>query len=311
MPAFSDNLNEFDSPVVFLMAKTFGHSLMDSWSFCGTFIDVLAAHIVILDARSTARPEILHSEEVKILYRNLFLTVVMLVIREEDWHLHSESRLGSLIVECIRPFQESKKPNFSFESLGEFKGDLHFYRQLALFGHFMLGIPFDDDIIDWDDVLEPASLTHLFNLEGIPTEEMYIYKPIDLPNDWVDLLVDPFNLNIARMDLQRGICLLTGTILCFEQSDEEPDDVFITSYCHETWKGGPFPMLFLTGPEATGVKITSAEFNVFVPMNPVWVDVMDLPDPGLSQGRLLSLKRDGLSEMLDDFASGKFHNKMQ
>jgi hypothetical protein len=57
--------------------------------------------------------------------------------------------------------------------------------------------------------------------------------------------------------------------------------------------------------------ISSYQLNFLIEMNLVWVDGMDVPDLGLKSGRLLSLKVDGLSAIMDEFASGKFHNHFE
>jgi hypothetical protein len=133
--AFSDDLHEFEISDAIFQAQKLGDRLR--WSLDEGAIDALASHIIVLDARAAARPEVLDGEDVRVLYRNLFLTVVLLATHER-LRLNDD---GGALHHIIHEVVINGRDRWTFERLGAFGvlgGDLMFYRQLALFGHFMV-----------------------------------------------------------------------------------------------------------------------------------------------------------------------------
>jgi hypothetical protein len=186
-------------------------------------------------------------------------------------------------------------------------GELVFCRQVALFGYFMLGL-LPEGTIDWDDVLAPPALARLFGLSHEPGGGWTPLRTIPLPDEWVSLLLPPYNFDIVSMDRQTGVCLLTGQRITFSQVWPNEDFVNVMDHMRGTLKNGPMLMLYLTGPRLSQVVIRSLELNMNIANTDVWLDEIEMPDIGLEQGRLLRLNKTRLAKVLDDYMSGKFHD---
>jgi hypothetical protein len=91
----------------------------------------------------------------------------------------------------------------------------------------------------------------------------------------------------------------------------DADKVTVIEHVRVTFKGSAVLMLHLTGGEATKIAFASLEFNVYMQAANAWVDQLGMPDVGIRQGRLLSLNRSVLAEIVDDFLSGKFNNELR
>jgi hypothetical protein len=311
IPAFSEDLREFDSPEVLTITIQLAEAIFSSRRFGVGAIDVLADHITMLDARSATRPEVLGSEDVKVLYRNLFLSAALLAYHDRlDFFWSQATPLRRVIEACLKS-TVGKRGQFDIESsldVSSQTSSLRFYRQLALFKHFMLNMPIGSEIVDWDAALEPAALAALFSCPSAPVGDLNRLKPIKLPEEWVQLLLPPYNLDIEDVQISTGICLLTGQKVWAGQQARD-GYVTVADHLYNYWCRGAFPMAVLTGRNSTAVVIVTSDVNRFIETRPVWVDGMGMPDYGLRQGRLLSLNRGALAEVLDDLASGKFFNK--
>jgi hypothetical protein len=169
-------------------------------------------------------------------------------------------------------------------------------------------LPFGD-VVDWDLVLEPEFLSQLFGVPLIPSMEIYRLAPVPLPDEWIKLLLPPYNLDITLFSKQTGLCLLSGKKIMFSVVSDEPDMIPEAEHLYTNWCGGPVLILMLTGERAASIIYTTTEFQAYIRAQPAWLDKAGMPDDGLAQGRLLTLNREVLAEILDDFASGKFHDK--
>jgi hypothetical protein len=165
-------------------------------------------------------------------------------------------------------------------------------------------------VIDWDLALDPATLISEFGNWSPVVDPRPRLQTIPLPDDWLDLLLAPFKYDVTDMAKDVAVCLFTGEQVSlggFAANGRKT----LAQYLSVIMNGGPALMLHISGFRATKVVVASLEVNQLVNMKPVWLDHMGMPDIGLHQGRLLSLNRSLLAEILDDFASGKFSNGVQ
>jgi hypothetical protein len=303
VPAFSPDLREFRSPAAMDVSVALKDVLMEVLPRV-RLADALALHIVVLDSRAANRPEVLDQEEVKILYRNLFLAMVL--ASQGRRVRPGTTPLSKIVGECVNNLACNPKAKMSFADLAApVRGQgLTLYRQLALFGYFMLGMP-QPPIVDWDQELEPATLTKLFGLRRAPHGPHGHLIPIPMPDDWIDLLRPPYNLDITAINEEKAVCMLQGEVISLTGFAGD-DQLTISRYLHERLKTGPALILHITGVHATTLEIASLEFNQYLRLSPAWLDKMGMPDDGLEQGSLLSLNRSILAELFDDFLSGKF-----
>jgi hypothetical protein len=185
---------------------------------------------------------------------------------------------------------------------------LNFMRQTLLFGGFMLGIDLTptEMVIDWDVILDPVSLSRTFGAKHV--DDVEGLKLIDLPDDWVELVLEPYDINIENLEERMSICLLTHEIVTIDAFQADQKVPTVLDYMMEVWQGGPILILHLTGARATQVVYATGEFNQYILSKPVWVDQSGMPDYGFDQGRYLTLDRAALDEVFDDFLSGKFHD---
>jgi hypothetical protein len=306
IPAFSPDLREFrlqpaaDASLAlleFLLAANLSMRLTE----------VLAMHIIILDARAAARPEVLDQEDVTVLYRNLFLAMV-LGMKSRRVLRPGVTPLGKLIGNSITVLMNNIDAEIPILELAKAakRDDLAFYRQVTLFWYFMLGRS-RPVVIDWDETLDPATLALKFRRRSLATEPRPRLQAIPLPDDWVDLLLAPFNYDITDMAEEMAVCLFTGEQISLSGFGAN-GRMTIAEYLNGTMNGGPTLLLHISGFHATRLAVASLEASQFVSMKPAWLDQLGMPDIGLDQGRLLSLNRSLLAEILDDVASGKFCN---
>jgi hypothetical protein len=194
---------------------------------------------------------------------------------------------------------------------------LLFLRHVTLFLHFMAGIAVTklDAFVDWDVVLDPGSLASQYHvsqrlLRGIEIER---FKPIPLPDAWIDLVLPPYEFDIVHMEKTIDICLVTGTRLTRQAVALAGDDdaIVVAEYMTSKWKRSPIMMMTLTSTRATGISFATLEFNQYLIAKPVWLDKTGSPDIGFDQGRILWLDRERLNKVFDDFVSGKFMNRMK
>jgi hypothetical protein len=312
IPAFSADLREFETAAAVSRVTALWEDLLGQMS--GTSAaDVLAGHIVLLEARVALRPEILDAEEVRALYRNLFLSAALLRARATRvGHASGATPLARVICAAVIAVARDRGTPLSFAKIAAGVKDARFsfWRQLALFGFFMGGIPIGDPV-DWDAALDPGAIARIFGLKG-PLDLRYVpVRTVDLADDWVDLLADPFNYDIVTMTEDTAVCLLTGQRLTLSGVMADADKVTIIEHARVTFKGGAVLVLHLTGREATKISFASSEFNVYMQAANAWVDQLGMPDVGIRQGRLLSLNRSVLAEIVDDFLSGKFNNNLR
>jgi hypothetical protein len=281
-----------------------------SWAVEGyNAVDIILNHLLLLDGRASARLEILDLPEVQILYRNLFLTVA-LILSERTEPFHETKPLRRVIANCLTTVARDRHAVFDFEALGRLaaSSDLIVQRQIVLFGHFMLNLPLGMEVIDWDEIFDSASLARLLHIsQAATTLPNFILGSIPLADDWLELMLPPYNFNIVDMEENTGVCLLTGQQIAIEATTDRADHVTVLEQLHKTWKDGPMLLMHLTGRETTKIMFTTLEFNAYVASPPAWLDPMGTPDFGLEQGKLLSLNRTVLAEVIDDLASGKFH----
>jgi hypothetical protein len=317
IPIFSSDLREFDDSAACSVASEF-LTFMQSGQVETDAIEILAHHILVLEARFSSHPEALFDANLQQLYRNLWLTVVLLYSQrtlgqQEDMGIHPLSQLMQQMIESVSRCPAKKVTLSGLLQVARMvpcPGHmmLNFMRQTLLFGGFMLGIDLNPTagIVDWDVVLDPASLMKMFGARR--AEEVEGLRPIDLPDDWVELLVEPYEIDIENMEVRTSICLLKQRILTPDPFQVDQKWPTVIDYMMEEWQGGPILILHLTGPAATQVTYVTEEFNQYLRSKPVWVDQSGMPDYGLDQGRYLTLDRAALSDVFDDFLSGKFHD---
>jgi hypothetical protein len=308
--AFSPDLCEFELVGARRWAERIARFLLLDG---GTVTTILASHIAVLEARAALRPEVLDSEDTRLLHRNLWLTILLALGGQAPRQISTPTGIEVVMAQCLRILGGSRAATLTWAMLREWlpqECDLPLARQLLLFGHFMLGLPITNDAVDWDAVLEPDGLMQILGLK-LSDEPRAIVKTVPLADDWIDLLMPPYNIDIVNMRDMTGICLLTGTRILFRQMMHEGDGVVIFEYLHNTWKDGPALVLHVTGNRASQIQIASLEFNVYFNAADAWLDKNGTPDHGFNQGKLLSLNRSIFAEVLDDYLSGKFHGKIR
>jgi hypothetical protein len=310
--AFSPDLREFELADARDLAGRITRFLVLEGS---TVPAVLASHVVVLEARAAVRPEVLDSEDTRLLHRNLWLTALLAMDGGAPRLSELPTPLESIVGGCMALLAGDRTAAVTWAVLGQaLQPDgwtVTIARQLLLFGHFMLGLPLARDAVDWDAVLELDSLMAIFicAIPLAPSPPPVAIVP--LADDWVDLLMPPYELDIGNMGSSTGLCLLTGTRIALSPNLAEGGTVPLVEYIHETWKNGPVLILNVTGDHASEIKYASLEFSLFFNAPDAWLDKNGTPDQGLRLGKLLSLNRAVLAEILDDYLSGKFYGKRE
>jgi hypothetical protein len=242
------------------------------------------------------------------------LTAVLLISKGCLELQPGEGPLAVVVHHCLDILSKRTATKLTFEDLtkevkASGKQTLTFYRQIALFGYFMLDLR-PDSVVDWDDLLSETTLAEIFRLPQIPSGPLSFLKTVTLPDDWIDLLLPPYSIAIADMREETGICLLTGQMISLSGPGGTGDQISLNDHMDKAFKNGPILLLIVTGSSATQVVFITRESDFILTAAAVWLDKTGMPDIGLRQGRLLSLNRTLLSQIVDDFISGKFHNLM-
>jgi hypothetical protein len=184
--------------------------------------------------------------------------------------------LNTLVMGVVQYLLPSPRQRVDKEKLIElsdppaFNGSilLDYLRQTVLFGYFMLGMDFNgrDNVIDWDCLLAPGQIARFFgvNERVLAKCKSPIIRSITLADDWSELLLEPYNLDIENFDEVKMTCLLTRRPLSPNQFQLGTKLVGMFEYINSKWNGGPIFMLYLTGREATQVVFIAREFNKYI-----------------------------------------------
>jgi hypothetical protein len=325
LPIFGKDLAEFADPVAVEIAGRFCQFLLQDAIMTCDLMEVLAKHILVLQARATLAPEVLLDEHLKDVYRSLFLTILLSSTRRGmvDTSKLITHPLNTLVAAVVKYLLRSPRQRVDNAKLVElsnpsaFSGPimLDYLRQAVLFGYFMLGMDFNvmDNVVDWDYLLAPRQIARLFRVKESVLMKCRspIIRPISLPDDWVELLIEPYNLDIENFNEVRMICLLTGRLLSPNQFQLDTKLMDMLEYIDNKWQGGPIFILQLTGGEATRAVFVSREFGTYIDPDPVWVDKQGIPGIGLASGKYLMLDRNALDTAFDEFLSGKYHDALR
>jgi hypothetical protein len=323
---FSDDLRELHDPSAHLAALSFREVITRDTEILD-LIEILANHVIVLEARTHSRLELLEEEETKLFYRNFYLTILLLYVNGFVAGSRKRKELGPLshfINDLVAAFVCTRR-ELSWEGVmrlihvGDMFGSdlLLYFRQVTLFLHFMAGMAVTnlDLFLDWDVVLDPGSLASRYHVPQhlLCRVEIERFRPIPLPDVWVDLLLPPYEFDIIHMEKRIDICLVTGTRLARQAIGLGEDDnaIVVEDYMTSKWRRSPIMTMTLTGNRATEISFATLEFNQYLIAKPVWLDKTGFPDIGFDQGRIVWLDREGLNKLFDDFLSGKFMNQMK
>jgi hypothetical protein len=118
-----------------------------------------------------------------------------------------------------------------------------YLQQTVLLALFMLGMGFNaiDNVIDWDCMLAPGQIVRFFgeNERVLAKGKSPKIRPIGLADDSIELLLEPYKLDIENLDEVKMICLLTGRLLSPNQFQFGTKFVGELGYVDPKWNAGP------------------------------------------------------------------------
>jgi hypothetical protein len=322
LPHISDDLHEqFDDSVVRLCEKLVGH--LTEGDVVGVLSSILAAHIVVLEARLSRKPEISEDPGVLLLHRNLFRVVLLFLSRSAAPAECQECGLLTDIVSVIVSLLlsdgrsiKSSMPLLDFIEavhglliLREVSSEqlLSVLRRATLFGHFMMGCCLgNDSVIDWDAVLDARSLFGMYGFPFAAATDVPFLSTIPLARDWVLLSEEPYNYDIVNWDLPTGLDLITGDLISVDITRPATGLPSLPEHAWDRWDGAPVLVLDLTGPNATSVGYVTVQFGGTLEASSCYLDKQRLPDVGFQRGMYLELDAERLNELMDALLSGRF-----
>jgi hypothetical protein len=176
LPIFEKDIAEFANPLAINIAGDFRQFLFHGAIMTCDLMEVLANHILVLQARTTLPPEVLLDEHLKDIDRSLFLTILLSCSRRGmvDTSMSATNPLNTLVMGVVQYLLQSPRQRVDKEKLiklsdpSAFSGLilLDYLHQTVLFGHFMLGKDFNgrDNVIDWDCLLAPGQIAWFFGV---------------------------------------------------------------------------------------------------------------------------------------------------
>ena len=219
------------------------------------------------------------------------------------------------IENLVYTFMTSNNPDENIkETVKNFAGNLKdkdlllYLRQAVLFQHFCLNmhVESEDDFIDWEEVLSFESLCIRFEIE--PTFDMNIEIPvfslIPLPDNFLELAMPPYSLNLAETKQLIALCLLTNTVVSISRTYEGCPYKSLNEHLHQL--GGTTLLLLLNGPFSTAIAVTSNQFSFVVKIVSPYVDEYGDEDGGFVAGHMLTLSHYRLKLALDLYLSGEW-----
>jgi hypothetical protein len=329
LPRVSDDLREFRNPAA-------RDHWLGAWQEVKShsrgyhLVRILANHILLTEVRFRRKPEVLEAEETAALLRALF-ALGLFVGSSVQYPEAPVTRMTDLEMVVWNAFCEIMKgfpqntgrigvPEFIDIVRTSLSGEIStapvligVLRQATIFAHFMMKIPIagENPLIDWDLILSPMHLFGLYHLgvEMCPDFDANLPPPLDtapLPDDWISLVEPPYSLNIGDQSVPLAMDLITGNLMATGMNRNGTDLLPTHDYVAQQWNLGAVPIIFLTGPHSTQTAVVSIEYNDYISALPIYVDSRGLPDIGYERGQLLSLNRQNLESLFDDFLCGRF-----
>jgi hypothetical protein len=326
LPRLSENMKETEDDRVSAIIDDLPN-LITNESDSTSLVRSLASQIGVLEIRARSLPEILYREEEAALLRHLWLCVLYIYRKRKDKENPDVMKcFDATIWHCMTNYLNVKNKITCFLDLIEFVNRLNcepkdvqmpvYLRRVVLFGYFMLGFsPTPNEaLVDWDDLLSNARLCKLFRRKN---EQWIIprFGPIPLADEWVELMHAPYSMDILDMSYPRYICLVQGALVKIHHrhggNRDERDLVDLVTYAEYSWKRTPTLLMSFSGGDATSVRMASLQFNQYVYPDVFYVDKFGSPDIGFDRGQYLTLDREKLTVVFDDFLSGRMHDKLR
>jgi hypothetical protein len=199
LPIFGKDLAEFADPAAIQIASHFRQFLVQGSVMTNDLMEVSANHILVLQTRATLRPEVLLDEQIRDIYRNLFLTILLScstrqTLETSRFATHPLTTLVTAVVRHLLPSplqRVEKEKLIELSNPSAFGGPmlLDYLRQTVLFGYFMLAMDLStvDNVVDWDWLLAPQQLARLFRVKetDLAACKSPMIRPISLADDWI------------------------------------------------------------------------------------------------------------------------------
>jgi hypothetical protein len=326
IPQFSDDLHELQDDTVISLLRNF-RSILLSGAHVRDIYAVLGDHILLTEVRFRSRPEILDLIETGALLRGLY--VILLGLLHYDFAVDYGDGTATPLRLILRSSIGQILPNLP-EISGKIEVDEFFgivksslrgvschqlvavLRQATLFAHFGMKIGIVESTNpDWDVFMSPEWLFEQYDISMTPFPDLpKPFAPVALPDDWICLVEPPYNLNIVDMSVRTGLDLVKGGVLAIEpgHGEDVPD---LRRYVMREWSRAPILALSLAGIWATKVFFVSLEFNEVVAVEPIYLDRTGQPDYGFERSQYVTLNRENLARVFDDFVSGRMCGRVR
>ena len=296
------------------------------------WVKLLKTMIIILDYRSRLKPEIIQDEITFLLYRNLFI-LVHKISQTIDPAIfkNRKSKLGIFLHDFI--FNNDSSPSTFTESFFvkyverfNYIIDYEFLKRIELVRlfyisknletiidideHFsfrnlikMYKIPenfieptkytkyqFYQSIHDTDDFDEKIKIDFDINEEKLP-----VFRGIDLPENFLQIINDPFNIKFEfKTGEQKLICLATGDIITMNLMNR--DNRIPRELTYQ-------PILMVDGQDVNGVKFWISNF--FIKRKSIYRNRKGEENVGFNKGDPVFLDHERYIDLFDDYISGR------
>ena len=295
-------------------------------------IKLLKTMIIILDYRNRLKPEIIQDEITFLLYKNLFiLSQKISGTIDPALFKNRKSKLGIFlhyILFTCDSFTSTFTESFFVEYVERFNCiiDYEFLKRIELIRlfyinkkletiidideHFsfrnlikMYKIPeslieptkytkyqFYQSIHDTDDFDEKSKIDFDINEEKLP-----VFRGIDLPENFLQVINDPFNIKFKfKTRESRFICLATGDIVTMNlmnRNNRIPREL--------TYQ----PILIVDGQDVNGIDFWISDF--FIKRKSIYRNRKGEENVGFTRGDLVFLDHERYINLFDDFISGR------
>jgi hypothetical protein len=267
-------------------------------------IDTLTVTVVSFELRLRSLPNCLESKRNWFLIRNLFLIM---------WHFRHTFKLKCFnnepelhrnfiarVIASEDPLNDFVKVASAVAQRLHGKQLLIFLRFAAIFGQ--LGLSESSDGLNWTELLTIPALSAKFGVEALEGIELECYGLMKLPNQFIDLMLPPFDLQIDDYREQVALCLVTGKTVSMERTGSS--HLALVSHMDSEVKLDVTFILMLTGPFASGSFIVVKQTNSIRPVPGIYVDERGDDDIGFRRGALLCLNAERLEQYGDMLLSG-------
>ena len=298
------------------------------------WIKLLKNMIIVLDFRSRLKPEIVQDEMTFLIYKNLFILVKKISPNIcPSLLFHRKSKLG-IFLHHFMFFNENESMSFTENFLVNYAQkhhyviDYEFLKRVELIRLFFINDKLET-IIDIDehfsfrnlinmyhipeDMIEPTRYTKYQFYESIhdaddireiekikvdfeiDKESLPAFRGIDLPDNFLQLINEPFNIKMeCRSGEEKFICLATGDI--------------ITRIYGRRGLSIPRQLTYQFVLVADGVRANAIGFwktNWFEQSSSIYRTKKGDDNPGFANGDLVFLDHERYITLMDEFISGK------